>query len=65
MDWVSIAVNIGLKIFGLVLDKMAADAALKATFLQFVNQLEERQMISSKVRASYQNQLEKLSGDKP
>lgn len=55
----------GLKLLGFFLDKATQDKAIKENFLKFIDSLEEKQLVSSKMRLSYKEQIERLKNDKP
>ena len=55
--------DIALKLVGMFLDKSAQSAEAKKSFLKFIGELEEKQIVSSKLRLSYAEQLKKLKED--
>jgi len=55
--------DIALKLVGMFLDKSAQSAEAQKSFLKFIGELEEKQIVSSKLRLSYAEQLKKLKED--
>ena len=56
----NVVVDICLKILGIFINKVADNTEVQKKFLEFVNSLEEKQLISAKVGNSYKEQLERL-----
>lgn len=49
-----------LKLVGLILDQAQANAEVRAAFAAFVGTIEKTQMVPSRLKTSYERQLEKL-----
>jgi len=52
-----------ISIVGWFLDKATTDKTVQENFLKFISSLEEKQIISGKLRLSYEEQLKKLKDE--